>query len=209
VGGGGCFAVTITTSAGLAPDGSQHGEGDATSFNYPPEFETFFRQLTITRNEALTVQLPPGWQSLGAAASSDRYTMRFVADGLEIPALSGLPEFQLDQRPKTGVGVFLADPRATNPRPTTMSGRPAWLITGDGGWITLVFDHDGTAVSLGARGMTDEQLVAFAATLVPQPWSETLALVDARGTTPPPVEEQLPEGLAPLPEYCDVSLELG
>jgi hypothetical protein len=88
-----------------------------------------------------------------------------------------------------------------------MSGRPAWLITGDGGWITLVFDHDGTAVSLGVGGMTDEQLVAHAATLVPQPWRETLALVDARSATRPPVDEQLPEGL-PLSDYCDVSLEL-
>ena len=164
---------------------------------------TFFEHLTLT-GRVVTERMPPGWQSLGVASSSDRYTMRFVD---EAPAVATLPEFELDQRPNTGVGVFLADPRATNPRPTTMSGRPAWLITGDGGSITLVFDHDGTAVSLGVRGMTDEQLVAYAATLVPQPWSETLALVDARSATRPPVDEQLPEGL-PLSDYCDVSLQL-
>lgn len=195
---GDCFGATITTSEGLATEA-------VVNPSFPADIQTFFGQLTIT-GETVTVQLPPGWESLGAAASSERYTMRFIAS---TPAVATIPEFQLEQRPNTGVGVFLADPRSTNPRPTTLSGRPAWLITGSGGWITLIFDHDGTAVSLGARGMTDDQLVAFAATLVPQPWSYTLAVVDNRSVTQRPVDEQLPDQAPPLPQDCDVSLELG
>jgi hypothetical protein len=101
--------------------------------------------------------------------------------------------------------VLLADPRTTNPRPTTVSGRPAWLIAGPGQWTTVVFDHDGTAVSLGGRAVSDEQLVAFAARLEPRPWGETVALFN--GTDPrSPVEEQFPERQPRLPADCVVSL---
>jgi Tol biopolymer transport system component len=196
----GCYEVTVTTSDGLESPNPRPG--------YPlPDVREFFEHLRVT-DGIVTVQVPAGWESLGAAAISDRYTLHFIADGASVGAPATLLEFQLDQRPDTGVGVFLADPRSTNPRPTTVSGRPAWLITGPGQWTNVAFDDDGTAVSLRGRGVTEEQLVAFAAMLVPRPWQETAALLDGTNPTPPLVEEQLPERLEPLPAGCDVSLEL-
>jgi hypothetical protein len=70
----------------------------------------------------------------------------------------------------------------------------------------VVFDHDGTAVSLRGRGVTDEELVTLAAQLEPRPWAETVAFF--HGTDPrSPVEEQFPERQPPLSNDCDVSLE--
>jgi hypothetical protein len=194
-----CFWVRVTTTAGL------DAAGMISSGSYlPSEVQTFFEHLTVT-GETVTVRLPPGWESLGAAAESDRYTLYFVRPG----APGTVPEFMLDQRPNTGVGVFLSDPRSTDPRPTTVAGREAWLMTGSGQWTTVVFDHDGIAVSLSGRGVNEEQLVAFAAELEPRPWSETVALFDGSNPRPPPVEGQFPEREPPLPADCDVSIELG
>jgi len=201
----GCWWAQATMSDGLETP---------TALPVPrPDVETFFRQLTIT-GTTMTVRLPPGWASLGAAATSDRYTLHFSATvdlgrlGYVTPDPELDAEVQLDQRPNTGVGVFLADPGRTNPRPTTLSGQPAWLMTDSEGWTTLVFDHDGTAVSLRARGLNNDELLDFAATLAPQPWDDTSALLT--GTNPPqtPVDEQLPSGHEALPADCDVTLEI-
>jgi hypothetical protein len=81
-------------------------------------------------------------------------------------------------------------------------------MTETGGWITLIFDHDGTAVSLRAHGVDEEQVVAFVATLVPRPWGETAALPGGTSPTQTPAEEPPPDGAVPVPAGCDVSLEL-
>jgi hypothetical protein len=152
----------------------------------------------------VTVELPPGWQSLGTGAVSDRYIVQFTADvDSQLDA-----EFELEQRPATGVGVFLADPGRTNPRPTTLSGRPAWLMTDPEGWTTLVFADAGTAVSLRARGLDDDALVAFAPTLVRRAWGETSALTNGTNPTQTPVEERIQAQRMPLPAGCPVSLAL-
>ena len=71
-----------------------------------------------------------------------------------------------------------------------------------------MFDHDGTAVSLSARGLDEAALVEFAAALVPQPWGD----IAARTTDGPErtsVDEQLPPPFATrLAAGCEFSIHL-
>lgn len=168
----GCALVAITTSQGLE--------------RWADELVEFVENLTISGG-AVTIELPPGWQSLGSGAPSEQYGLGFVA----YLDTERDYEFILSQRPDTSLGVYLANPGSDTPRPATLLGEPVWLV-GDtgGGWSSLAFEHEGTAALLSGLDVTDELLLAMASNLVERPWRETEALVPttttpSSGITPP------------------------
>lgn len=209
-----CAAVALTTSEDLEI--------------WTADLVTFVELVTIT-DGAVTVELPRGWQNLGADTAGDQYNIEFSAD------IDGVAhDFVLTQQPDTSVGVFLGHVGLGTPRSVTLAGDPAWLLSRaeggygpEGGWTFVVFDYNGTAVSFGGHDVTDEELLTVAALLVARPRSDTADVLNPHaspvqsteptGLTDGPAPSELPSAATdandePVPTWpwddCTVSLQL-
>ncbi len=91
----------------------------------------------------ISVSVPDGWRSLGAAQPGPRYSARLVSQSADDPF-----EVWLRQAPGAPLGVFLSSPE-TNPVEIAGSGS-LWFVRGGttAGWNTIVGSVDGTAVEL-------------------------------------------------------------
>lgn len=143
----GCATLSVTT-----------GQGDM----WPADLETLTQSLRIDDAGIATIDLPPGWRSLGAGATADQYlsTLTIRSEGTD---------YRLNSRQTIGqpVGVFLFSPE-TNPVPVGDEGDNVWLIEGGTtpGWNTIVGVRNDTLYEISGLAPLDV-LLATAESLQP------------------------------------------
>ena len=81
-----------------------------------------------------------------------------------------------------------------------------WLLgQSGGGWRTVVFDHDGTAVALDGHDVTDAQRLTMVTNLTEQPWSE----IDDSAPAPSMPTESVPMDRAVETQpACAITVEI-
>lgn len=166
-----------------------------------PDVEAFFENVSVDEGR-VSVSLPSGWTDLGSGRGPDGHEIEFIADidGVAAPfVLTAAYDTQLGGLSSVAYGM---------PRPTTVRGGVGYLMSGGtyggGGWTFVGFEEAGTTTILGASGISDEQLLAFAEHLELRPVSELVATKVATTTTTPIAVDSLE-----LPaDACDVSLDI-
>lgn len=186
----GCVMAAITTSSGVGRWGS--------------DLIAFVDELSIDDGRVV-VDLPEGWRSLGSGLLSEVFTISVWAN------LSSDVDynFRVTQRPHTSIGVFFADPGSESPLPITLFGEPAWFFSDDGGVEqSLVFQDGPTAVRIGGKYVSEDQLRWVAANLTEQPWSVSTAMGPAAPAPEPTLASETTEPAANANDACPISLEI-